>query len=334
MQRPLLDDTFPLPLDLPFTRQSARAGGITDKQLARLVRLGLLRHPIRGVYVAAQAPDDISMRIAMLSLVVPPGCFVVDRTAAWLHGALMALAPNDHLAPPAIAMFRHADRGRLRNDLTRSGERTVLARDLMDVGGICVTTPLRTALDLGRFLRRDQALACLDALLRLRDFSQEELLLELGRLKGQRGIRQLRVLAPLADGRAQSPGESVLRLRWIDAGLPRPELQIEIVEGGRTIFYLDIGLEELLFAVEYDGEDWHSSGEDREYDGDRREWLARRRGWLIKPFRGNQVHGRSDIEVVLTAAFRQARATLGARTYVALAAPRTLASTRGGYGDN
>ena len=270
----------------------------------------------------------------MLRLVVPCDCFVVDRTAAWLHRVPMALAPNDHLGPPPVAMFRHADHGRLRNALARSGERTVLARDLMEVGGICVTTPLRTALDLGRLLRRDKALACLDALLRLGVFTLEELLVELGRFKGQRGIRQLRVLAPLADGRAQSPGESVLRLRWIDAGLPRPQLQIEIVEGGRTIYYLDIGLEELLFAVEYDGEDWHSEDDDREYDDDRRDWLSRRRGWLIKPFRSQAVHGRSDAEVVLMAAYRQARASLGERTYVAMAAPRKLAPTRSDYWGN
>ncbi len=108
---PLLDSSFPLPLDLPFTRRTALAAGITDGRLARLTRAGLLRHPIREVYVAAQAPDDIAMRIAILRLVVPDDCFVVDRTAAWLHGAPMALAPNDHLVAPKVAMFRHADRG-------------------------------------------------------------------------------------------------------------------------------------------------------------------------------------------------------------------------------
>ena len=51
--------------------------------------------------------------------------------------------------------------------LARSGERTLGPDDLMRVGGIWVTTPLRTALDLGRLLRRDQALAGLDAMLRL-----------------------------------------------------------------------------------------------------------------------------------------------------------------------
>lgn len=313
---PLLDRNFPLGLHGPFTRRTALAAGISDSQLARLTRARLLRHPIRDVYVAAQAPDDIAMRIAILRLVVPDGCFVVDRTAAWLHGAPMALAPNDHLAAPKVAMFRHADGGRLRNDLARSGERTVLPRDLTDIGGIAATTPLRTALDLGRFLHRDQALGGLDALLRLGRFTREELLREIPRLAGQRGVRQLRELAPLADGKAQSPGESALRLRWHDAGVPRPELQIPVVDGGREVFYIDIGLEELLFGAEYDGEEFHSSPEDEEHDDSRREWLARRRGWAIEVFRKEGVYGRSNPEAVIWAAYLQARATLAARTYL------------------
>src|SRR5215217_5777506 len=122
MQRPqLLDSTFPAPLDAPFTRLTAREVGISDKQLARLVAAKLLRHPIRAVYVAAQAPDDIAMRIAMLRLVVPPDCFVADRTAAWLHGTPMAPAPNEHLQAPRVAMFRHADRGRLQTNWSSVG---------------------------------------------------------------------------------------------------------------------------------------------------------------------------------------------------------------------
>ena len=46
---------------------------------------------------------------------------------------------------------------------------------------------------------------------------------EIGRFRGFRGVVQLRCLAPLGDGRAESPGESALRLHWYDAGLPTPE---------------------------------------------------------------------------------------------------------------
>ena len=51
-------------------------------------------------------------------------------------------------------------------------------------------------------------------------------LLFTARYKGYRGVIQLRTLVLVVDPRAQSPGESILRLRWLDTGLPRPECQV------------------------------------------------------------------------------------------------------------
>ena len=219
------DTRFPLPPERPFTRDAALRTGLTDKRLRTLVRRGYLRRPIAGVYVASQVPDSLALRTEMLRLVLPPGCFACDETAAWLHGADMALAPNSHLVLPRVAFFRHADEGRLRNPLVRSGERTVAAGDLVSVGGLMLTSPLRTALDLGRLRHRDQALSALDAFLHLGLVTPEELLAGVARLARQRGVVQLRWLVAIADGRAESAGESALRLRWYDAGLPRPQLQ-------------------------------------------------------------------------------------------------------------
>src|SRR5215213_5163365 len=103
-----LDPELSLPLDQPFTRRTALAAGLRDKQLGALVTAGYLRRPIPGVYVASQLPDSINLRASMLALVVPAGSFVCDRTAAWLHGAPMALAPNEHLTVPPISCFRPA----------------------------------------------------------------------------------------------------------------------------------------------------------------------------------------------------------------------------------
>lgn len=318
MDQPVfLDSTFPLPLDAPFTRSQARSAGISDSRLKRLTRAGLLRRPIRNVYVAAQAHDSLDLRAAMLRLVVPPDCFICDHTAGWLHGAPNALLPGDHLTPPKVACFRPADSGRLRNELARSGERTVRPGDLMELRGLTVTTPIRTAWDLGRLQRRDQALSGMDAMLRLGLFSHEHLLAGIERFKRQRGVVQLRWLAPLTDGRAESPGESALRLRWYDAGLPAPDLQIPIDVAGREIARLDLGLEELRFAAEYDGHEWHSSAAQQEHDGFRRGWLSDQRGWTIEAFDAGNVYGlRQDADIRLRAAYRQARATFARRTYI------------------
>ncbi len=314
----LLDHSFVLPVDEPFTLKLAQDAGLGKKQLGTLVLAGYLRRPLRGVYVACQVPDSLDLRTRMLALVVPEGCFVCDRTAAWLHGAPAALAPNEHLTVPSVSCFRPSDQDRLRNALTQSGERDVLPRDLMEINGILVTTPLRTALDLGRLQRsRDLRMAGIDAMLRLGLFTHGEFLAEIPRFNRQRGVVLLRALAPLADGGAQSAGESALRLRWYDAGLPRPRTQIPVVEHGRVTRWLDMGLEELFFAAEYDGEEWHTSDEQVDHDDQRRARLSRHHGWQIEVFRRQHVYGPTqDADVRLRAAFRRARATLSQRTYV------------------
>lgn len=314
----LLGPPFPLPVEEPFTLRHALVAGLTRRQLRELVRAAYLRRPVRGVYVASQLPDSLSLRARILGLVVPDGCFVCDRTAAWLHGAPAALAPNEHLSVPPVSCFRPSDEGRLRNPLSTSGERAVLARDLMELQGVLVTTPLRTALDLGRLQpTRDLRLSGMDAMLRVGGFTLDELLQEISRFVGQRGVVALRALAPLADGRAESPGESALRLRWYDAGLPRPEPQIPICINGREIFRLDLGLEELLFAAEYDGQDWHSSDEQSTHDEDRRDWMRTERRWQVEVFRKTDVYGpHQDADVRLRTAFLAARASLARRTYV------------------
>jgi hypothetical protein len=313
----LLDDRFPLPLDAPFSRTDALRAGLSDKRLRTLVRHGHLRRPVAGVYVAAHLPDSLALRAEVLRQVVPTGCFVCDETAAWLHGADMALAPNSHLVLPQVSFFRPADQGRLRNPLAASGERSVTPRDLVQVGGLLVTSPLRTALDLGRLRHRDQALSALDAFLHLGLVTEEELLASLDRFAGQRGVVQLRWLVSIADGRAESAGESALRLRWYDAGLPRPQLQISVLRNGVEVFRIDLGLEDLLFAAEYDGVDFHTAPEQRGHDDARRTELRERRRWVLEVFDRTSVYGQQqDAARRLRASYLEARSTLGERTFI------------------
>ena len=185
---PLLDGSFPLPLDQPFTRAMALEAGVGDKTLHQLVSAGHLRRPVEGAYVATQVPDSLDLRCRVLSLVTPEGCFVCDRTASWLHAGARALAPNEHLTLPRISCFRPSDGGRLRNALAVSGEREILPRDLMELNGITVTTPLRTALDLGRMQpTRDLRLHGMDVMLGLGVFTHEELLAEVPRFNRDAG---------------------------------------------------------------------------------------------------------------------------------------------------
>jgi very-short-patch-repair endonuclease len=253
------------------------------------VDIGLVRRPIKGIYVLAETEDTLSLRLAVAKLVVPDGCVVTDRAAGWIWVGDRMLAPNQHLAVPTLTVFCKPGH-RLRNGLTESGERIFLPRDLTTVGGLTVTTPLRTACDLGRLLHRDQAFAALDTLLGLGAFTLEELVAEVIRFKGYRGVIQLRAFAPLADPRSQSQFESILRLRWYDAGLPRPQLQVEVPTSWGTSYWLDIALPDELFAAEYDGEEFHGD-EERDHDDSRRHWMSTERDWRIVVARNASVTG-------------------------------------------
>jgi hypothetical protein len=305
----LLDDRCPLPLDRPFTRAQAAALGVPRSVLDTLTRRALVRQVVHGVYVAVQVVDSIELRADALALVVPETAVITDRTAAWLHGVDALPRSAVHEMPP-IQIFGRTG-SRLRRPGVASGIRELLDSDITVVNGLLVTTPLRTALDLGRNLRRFDALAALDGLLRA-GVDRDELLANVERFKGDRGVVQLRWLAPLADARAESGAESVLRLHWLDAGLPPPDLQIWVTdELGRPTYRVDLGLEELRYGVEYDGRAFH--GPEREaYDGGRRDWLADRR-WLIEVFGQPDVFAPgADPSIRLQRGFEDARRRVGA----------------------
>ncbi|MCX6398294.1 MAG: type IV toxin-antitoxin system AbiEi family antitoxin domain-containing protein [Propionibacteriales bacterium] len=305
----VLGPDFPLPLDEPFSFDQARRAGLARRQLALLTREGLVRRLLNGVYVAAQAQDDQLLRARALKLVVPPNYVVTDESAGWLAGAPMILRPGSHLEVPAVTIFGADGDGRLRNGLAASGRRHLLPRDITEIHGVRVTTPLRTAADLGRLRHRDQALSAMDQLLGLRSFTLDELLESLERFRGFRGVRQIRWLAPLADPRSESPGESALRLRFYDANLPRPVPQVEIFDGDTFLARVDLAIEELKFVAEYDGLEWH--GPDRlEHDRRRRDALQRA-GYTVCVFTSTNVYGRKqDAVEVLRAGVRAARARL------------------------
>lgn len=295
-----------MPLDQPFTRQQALDAGVDHRQLRVLVHEGLLRKVLRGVYAASHAPDSVLFRARALALVIPACAVVTDRTAAWLHGVPI-LERGAHLTPPPISVCETVD-SRVRRAGVDGRRRQLLDHDIVELHGVPVTTPLRTGLDLGRRLWRFDALAAVDGVLHI-GVDHDELLGEIDRFRGHRGVVQLRWLAPLADGRSESPGESALRLHWYDAGLPKPEPQHRILDDcGREIYRLDVPHPASRYAAEYDGREFHSSDEEVEHDAKRRDWIRRERGWTIDAFEKESVYGRNTtITLRLKAGFVKAR---------------------------
>ncbi|HTQ17484.1 hypothetical protein [Mycobacterium sp.] len=208
---------------------------------------------------------------------------VAGFSAAALHGSkwvddahAVELVHDNRRPPPGIKT--HADR--------------VSQDEIALIDGLPVTTPSRTALDLGCWYPLDESVAAIDALLAATDLkvSEGELLAE--RYPGRRGIRRAREALVLADGGAQSPKETWLRLLLIRAGFPRPQTQIPVSdEFGEVFAYLDMGWEDLKIAAEYDGEQHRTNT--RRYRWDvRRQEKVERQGWIdIRVVAGDQEPG-------------------------------------------
>jgi very-short-patch-repair endonuclease len=149
------------------------------------------------------------------------------------------------------------------------------------VASLPVTTPQRTAFDIGRRGPIGAAVAHMDALVAATGVDLSDVAELAGRHRGARGLRQLETVLELVDAGAQSPKETWLRLLLIRAGLPRPRTQIPVVSAdGRQTYYLDMGWEDVMVAVEYDGE--HHRLDRWQYARDvRRGEELERLGWIV-----------------------------------------------------
>lgn len=148
------------------------------------------------------------------------------------------------------------------------------------VGGLPLTTPARTALDLGCWYCTDEAVSAIDALMAATQLKVPDAELLAERYPGRRGIRRARQAFGLADGGSQSPKQTWLRLLLIRAGFPRPQTQIPVCdEFGEAFAYLDMGWEELKVGVEYDGERHRTDRRRYRWDVRRQEKIEGR-GWI------------------------------------------------------
>ena len=197
---------------------------------------------------------------------------VAGLSAAALHGSkwIDAVLPAELIRPVPCkveGIVIHRDR-------LRDGEESV-------VRGIGVTTPARTAYDLGRQGTLTQAVVRLDALANPTDLKPSDVHDLLLRHRGARGLPQLRQAIELMDGGAESPQETRTRLLLIAARFPRPETQIVVCdEFGNFIGRVDMGYREWKVAIEYDGPQHWDSPEAHARDIERIADLEAQ-GWIV-----------------------------------------------------
>lgn len=267
-------------LDLPpspFTWADARAAGISRRCLHEAVECRVVRRMLRGVYVDAVLEDTPLLRARAARRVVSAHSVLCDRTAAWVLGCDVYDYRELDVIPPIESYVLRGHDPTDRPECA-GGTRDLRPGDWCEVGGVRVTTPIRTAMDLGCKLDRRSALAAMDALMRDYDFTVDDMMRMLPRYFRRRGVRRLRTIVALGDARAESQPESWVRLEIIDRGLPTPVLQHWVWIDGVPTYRLDLAYPHARVAVEYDGDEFHSTLQQREHDRQRRARL-RQLGW-------------------------------------------------------
>lgn len=252
-------------MDEPFIGSEAvSAGALTRHELRKYHRAVM-----PDVYVGKGAVLSRQQRLRAAWLWSRRQAVIAGSSAAALHGAkwISEAAPVEliwpNARPPRGVITRH--------DLLLADE-TLTMRDM------AVTTVERTAFDLGRRGQFGDVVARLDALGAVTDFKADDVRTLAERHPHTRGLPQLKTALDLFDPGGQSPKETWLRLMLIKEGFPRPRTQIPVLgRDGYPVYFLDMGWEEIMLAVEYDGE---QHARTLGYDIDRHDYIAGV-GWTV-----------------------------------------------------
>ena len=269
-----------------WTRADAAALGLTSEQVRRRVERGQWQRLRRGVLTDAGVAPDALMRAwaAVVAAGGPRRARASGRTTARLLG--LPLIDDDDPATRALDWV-HDDVAvlpdvHLRRQATLHIRRLTLVRgDRVRIGG-CPSVALRRALPTLAAVLSYEALVCLlDAALHRGLLDLDGLEQVLVRHAGQPHIATLRRAVAAADGRAESPAETLARLVLLPV-LPRLVPQVRLVDAaGRIQARFDLGDEELRLAVEADGKRGHSGDRMVAKDG-RRDRRTAGFGWTTE----------------------------------------------------
>jgi hypothetical protein len=215
------------------------------------------------------------------------------RTAARVHG--LPLIDDDDPATTAKDRLIDDVISQRPGELSRkTGEETyVLLRrqralapgDVVRLtSGLLVTSIARTLFDCASVLSHEAVVCVIDNALHRELVTADELAVFASARTGQAGCEAFRRALALADGRAESPAETLTRLLLLPH-LPRLEPQVRLHDRyGRQVARFDLGDRVARFAVESDGKRGHS-GEQMVAKDQARDRQTRGRGWRTERVR-------------------------------------------------
>lgn len=254
-------------LSNPFIGSEALARGAVNRHQ--------LRTRFKAIYPNVYLPADVTPTLAQRAtgawLWSQRNGVVAGQAAAAFHGAKWidrtATVELIHANPraPAGVMIRRD---------------TLLDGETVSRHGVRLTTCERTAFDIGRRSTLSTGVARLDALFNATGCTIADVHALAARHPRARGLRSLETTLTFVDAGSQSPKESWLRLLLVRDGLPRPTTQIPVIVDGLPVAYLDMGWEEWMVAVEYDG-DQHRTDRWQYVKDIRRLEMLKDLGWIV-----------------------------------------------------
>lgn len=237
-----------------FTSQDALGAGYSVDDVRTALRTRRWTRLRKGVYTestrlaAASAVDRHLMAGIAVLLSLDPGPVLSHASAARRHGLLVPTSAGSDVRVTAVDQWR-AGRG------YRVARAKLPDADVVPwIGRFTTTSPSRTLIDCGREWSLQEAVIALDAALHERRVRRSELLTAVHAARHRTGASRAARAVGLSDGRAESPLESEARLALLAAGLPPPELQVDLHDVRGFVARLDAWYEEAAVAIEFDGQ--------------------------------------------------------------------------------
>jgi predicted transcriptional regulator of viral defense system len=237
-----------------FTSEDARRAGYRPDETRALLSTGRWRRIRRGIYLDGDRHSAVRARprmwhvtqCAAVLVALGPGPVISHSSAARVHRFIVPSGLDDDVRLTDAVQWRRGRGYRVaRADLP--------AGDLWRLEAFHVTAPARTLVDCTREWPLTDSVVALDAALRSEQVTRAELEAAVLRARHWVGIGSAARACGLADGRAESPLETRGRVALLAAGLPRPELQVELRDGSGLLARVDAWYDEAGVAVEFDG---------------------------------------------------------------------------------